>query len=160
MAERYTIEEVSKRRIQNYRNLDRHLVQYLERLTKGTLTGLELLTVQDEGRFTDFWRWKLVGIKDAQLKVTPMHERSLFFYLKPVLTKLWQPEEELLRVCTQVGCSDLILDFRHGRDIFKRLTKEEMEEADTYRYRWEEGRMGSNYNKDNARIIPGPIPLY
>lgn len=146
--------KVYRKVVHNKRNLDPRLTEYLEDVLRGEIHKVKLLIVSD-----DFWRWELEGLGDRQLAKSPTNQRSTFFYLKPVLSHLWP--DSLLRVCKKAGCNDLILDFKKGNDLFKRFTKEEIAEADAYRWVWESGQPGPKYCFEELKnSVPGPIIIF
>ena len=141
----YTVNgiKVYRKVVWNKRNINPWLTRWLEERTHSNLQKLELLVAEP------FTRWKLVGITDTQLTLAPSSERSLFYYIRPSLEYLFG--EELIGVCKKVGEDDLILDFKSPSTLFKKLTKEDLEEAE--KRSWHPGEKWSKKEHQGIRKI-------
>lgn len=112
------------------RHLDPLLVEYLERWSGRKLEKLRNIPMRGGSLITyhipPFWRWKLEGIRNVHYSNNTGNKLStLHSAIRLPLQEFFG--SSLIRVMTEMGTDDLILDFREKEDIFQRINREAYE---------------------------------
>lgn len=100
----------------NVRYFPKSLKKFLEKETGSKLTKIRLLFPTEEWKGDiPFWRFRLEGIKDLNLGNRKVNSR--FKALGPHLFNAYP--NSLLRICKEIGWSDLVLDFSTEKAVFQ-----------------------------------------
>ena len=119
---------IEMRVCKNIRNFPKPLKQFLERETKGSLEKIRLLFPDEEwpeDKEPPFYTYRLEGIPDYNTGNTKIGTR--FRAIAPILFSAYP--NSLLRVCKEVGWSDLVLDFSTESGIFEDFSEAGLQEA-------------------------------
>lgn len=112
----------------NIKNFPKPLKKFLERETKGSLEKIRLIFPDEEwpeDRKPPFYRYRLEGISDSSMGNTKIGTK--FRAIAPALFGAYP--NSLLRVCKEVGWTDLVLDFSSESGIFEDFSEAGLQDA-------------------------------
>ena len=113
---------------QNIKKFPKPLKKFLERETKGHLEKIRLIFPNEDwpgDKEPPFYRYRLEGIPDYNMGNTKIGTR--FRAIAPALFSAYP--NSLLRICKEVGWTDLVLDFSTESGIFEDFSETSFQEA-------------------------------